>query len=582
MLRQESLLLALPDSCLQAVLQRCAADDQRSLLSAARSHSRLRHSAAVVLRSITIQLPQQHKAQSVLQYLRTHGKHVSSIELIATEPYPVRLRQLPPELQLTNLQLEWFDLQLYAGDGTEWASSPWVWPEPATTVQGVLGDVSRLAALTQLRLTDCDLLDPAWGVLAALSVLTGLEHLSISRIYHKVGGKAHFPPGIFPQMQQLTYLELAGMYVVAPSKAKVMPFPVPPVFFFGGEGHGGGQADEGQGLEGQGEADGEAAALQPLQALTRLVELRLDALQLDTMVPVGPDSEVGGTIATPCRITASQLASTNLKCLVFSGGVEVEPEALAGKTQLQHLDLDLNYTVLGAAAEVAQLLSHIQQLQELTHLRLPHLRADGEGAPPAAAYSALTASSKLQHLDITDCRVAAGIWEHLFPAGRQLPHLRSLNIAHVQEPNRVIAIMPEGSRLASCCPSLQTLDLGGLQGLNAARLAPLQGLSGLQTLRIVGWGLTSDGWQAVCQLAGLRELDLCYCRATREQLLQSTQLQQLTRFVYRRFVEEFVLTAQVGWGWDVAVYQALPCISEVVAHSAASVSSFRLQQASLH
>jgi hypothetical protein len=50
----KSLLLALPDTCLLAVLQCCAADDQRSLFSAARAHGRLQQAAMVALHTISI------------------------------------------------------------------------------------------------------------------------------------------------------------------------------------------------------------------------------------------------------------------------------------------------------------------------------------------------------------------------------------------------------------------------------------------------------------------------------------------------------------------------------------------------
>jgi hypothetical protein len=347
---QESLLLALPDPCLLAVLQFCAVSDQRSLFSAARTHSKLHQAAAAALRSITADLPQLQQAHSVKLYLRNHTQHVSSINLTATEVYPVRVRQFPPELQLKSLQLEWFHLQLLPGTPRQ-VSNPLL-PQPS--FQGVLGDAASVAALTQLRLADCDLLDElSSGGLAALSVLpTRLEHLSISRIYSG-SFKAHFPAGVLPRLQQLTYLELADMYLLHPPMAESLG--LPPLFFFGMEGNG----EEG---EGEGIKAWETAALQPLQALTRLVELQLDNLQFDR-----------GEDTSHCRITASIIpSSSHLKRLVLSGGVELEPDALAGKTQLQMLDLDLVHTV-SAAAEVAQLLSHIQPLQGMTHLHLGSL-----------------------------------------------------------------------------------------------------------------------------------------------------------------------------------------------------------------
>jgi hypothetical protein len=105
----------------------------------------------------------------------------------------------------------------------------------------------------------------------------------------------------------------------------------------------------------------------------------------------------------------------------------LEPGALAGKTQLQRLQVKYMHPKL-TGAQLAQLLSHLQPLQQLTNLNLAHsLTADEQDSPPAAAYAALTASSKLQHLDLTCCTLQAGAWQHMFPAGRQLPQLLSLD-----------------------------------------------------------------------------------------------------------------------------------------------------------
>jgi hypothetical protein len=82
-----------------------------------------------------------------------------------------------------------------------------------------------------------------------------------------------------------------------------------------------------------------------------------------------------------------------------------------------------------------------------------HSFQDVEGShPPASAYAALTASGKLQHLDINHCTLPAGAAMHLFSAGKQLPDLRSLDIGGVNQPTREYATAPEGSRLVSCCP----------------------------------------------------------------------------------------------------------------------------------
>jgi hypothetical protein len=108
------------------------------------------------------------------------------------------------------------------------------------------------------------------------------------------------------------------------------------------------------------------------------------------------------------------------------------------------------------------------------------------------AVLALTASSKLQHLDISKSSLLVGVWQHVFPAGRQLLELTSFNISCVHHltaapPRRFaaaanrFAAAPAGTCLAKCCPNLRSLDMRWLQ-CSAELLAPLQGLSGLHKL----------------------------------------------------------------------------------------------------
>jgi hypothetical protein len=75
------------------------------------------------------------------------------------------------------------------------------------------------------------------------------------------------------------------------------------------------------------------------------------------------------------------LLGAPLTRLDLAAGFRLEPAALAGKTQLQHLEMfDCSPR---DAAELAQLLSHLQQLQQLTHLDLTMtLRHDIEGNYP--------------------------------------------------------------------------------------------------------------------------------------------------------------------------------------------------------
>ena len=452
-------LLLLPDSCLLAVLQCCAADDLCSLFSVARVHSKLRQVAAAALPSIEAVVTSQRQLDSMLLYLDQHGLCVDSVELYGNNGAPpLSLRQLPPSLQLSNLQLTRIALQLH----------------PAAEFQGVLGAVIASGALKRLRLNFCTLLDGSDAVLsAALSQLpAGLEHLSVSGLSDP-RGHLRFPAGVLQRLQQLISLELADM-------------PVPGF-------------------------NSTSPAQQPLQALTRLVDLQLDRIGQ------------GG-------VTATLLACTHHLTRLKVSGSRFEPGALGGKTRLQHLELPSCRVPFG---DVAQLLSHLQPLQQLTHLCLVHsLRfVAGEDRLPAASYAPLTASSKLQHLDLYWCDLPEGVWQHMFPTGRQLPFLRVLFVSSpcpvaTELPDRAA---PEGSRLVSCCPGLQSLNMQGLQ-VRAMHLAPLQGLTGLHTLRVtIQSGMAAEGVGAVCQLTGLRELAMQCYDGTRQELLQLTQLKQLTQ-----------------------------------------------------
>jgi hypothetical protein len=245
-------------------------------------------------------------------------------------------------------------------------------------------------------------------------------------------------------------------------------------------------------------------------------------------------------------VTASMLSDAcHLTRLALQGAV-LEPGALGGKAKLQHLELIDSDWEPEAAAGVAALLSQLQHQTQLTYLQLYSWHADHElsGHPPIAAYAGLTASSKLQHLDISGCNLPAGVWQHIFPAGRQLPHLTLLDISEVTQLPDGAATAPEGSRLVSCCPSLQAFNMCSLQ-YSPQQLTQLQGLSGLHTLRLVTgtWQIspgdasadTGDTLQAVAQLTGLRELQLYVCDEPTQLLV--TQLQQLQQLPHLTALE---------------------------------------------
>ena len=522
------MLLALPDPCLLAVLQFCEADDQRSLFRAATAHSKLHRVAVSILRSLKAVVGNHQHLVGVLHFLRNHGQHIDSVSIRSTHstwdldgPDPdsdeaVCLYNLPSNLHLSTLQLD-----------TVFLPEDRLRLRPGQGLYGVL-TCPAVASLKQLQLYDCELLDggDVDALRLALEQLPkDLEHLSLRNLLWN-SNNAQLDTSVLERLLELTHLELAGFEVLGP--------------FY------------------------DLPVLQPLQELTKLADLRLEDLF---------EEGAFGTGST-VKITASMLSGTQgLTCLEVSGKsieervMEVEPGVLAGKTQLQHLLLQ-DCRISGAAAGAAQLLLHLQPLQQLTTVSLgDSLNADWEGSPPAAAaaapapaaappaaaapapaaaaapapaaaaYAALTASNKLACLDLRRCTLPEGVWQHVFPAGRQLAHLQELDISEVYLPNRSLAAAPEGSRLVSCCSGLQMLNMQHLT-LSAELIAQLPALTGLTALELRPedgtYGSMGEGLEAVCQLTGLRELTLCFEEAAGEGLLlQLTQLKQLTRLEYR-------------------------------------------------
>jgi hypothetical protein len=320
-------------------------------------------------------------------------------------------------------------------------------------------------------LHDCQLLDGAKGLAAALSLLPGLQHLSISIGFRVMDALS---TDVLLGLLHLTRLDL----LCAVEAGIGQPGP----------------------------------ALQPLQSLTRLVALRLSLTH---------------TAAIHHSMVTGMHHLSRLHLAVYA---EPKPGALATLTQLQHLSLALVGNLVRTATWATQLLSELPHLQQLTHLGLRKSIDVIDSNVPAAAFTALTASSKLQHLDISWCRLPAGVWQHVFPAGRQLPHLQALNVSWVIETSGRPATAPEGTRLVSCCSGLRSLDMPHMH-YSTELLAPLKRLSGLRTLLLEAVAST-HGLEVVGQLTGLQNLHLKDLHSAQGVLLPLTQLRQLTNLSY--------------------------------------------------
>jgi hypothetical protein len=131
---------------------------------------------------------------------------LDSIQLdgVTSNHQAMQLRQLPPNLQLSSLVFTDMDVQL----------------QPAAGFSGV---VQPRVPLKQLQLSRCLLLDGVEGLAAALYLLPGLQHLSISlrQWCFDLSALAHhgaFSTDALSGLQQLTYLELAELDMQGPDQ----------------------------------------------------------------------------------------------------------------------------------------------------------------------------------------------------------------------------------------------------------------------------------------------------------------------------------------------------------------------------
>jgi hypothetical protein len=291
-----------------------------------------------------------------------------------------------------------------------------------------------------------------------------------------------------------------------------------------------------------------STALQSLQVLTGLVDMRLAYLN--------EDSTYAGVLSGSHHLTRLEM-----------DGCWVDPaSALGAKPKLQHPKLE-SFNIAGGAAGVppaiVQLMSQLQQLQEVTYLGVQgRLDIVDEVTTPPAAFSALTASSKLQHLQLDWCSLPEGVWQHMFFADRKLPYLQYLNIAHTGG-----HAAPSGS-LLSGCPGLTFLSVAGLRYYDAHHgtqlLATYSQLPKLHTLCVAPADPLMQGLEAVWQVTGLKKLVL---RLHEEQiddpeglLLQLTQLKNLTQLHYNSANNgNFWPVYMIQVGAALSVMSCMPC-----------------------
>jgi hypothetical protein len=209
---------------------------------------------------------------------------------------------------------------------------------------------------------------------------------------------------------------------------------------------------------------------------------------------------------------------TDLQCLqLASNRLTVSASTTSGMQQLTHLELGF-WTKVEAAAlghllhlqhldiwfdvDVAAALSHLQQMTQLTYLRWGAWDTDEDVPLPAAAYSALTASSHLQHLEVrSTAAIHAPLWQHLLPTARLMPHLQVLMTYELYHPDQPGWSCSDVPRFVTSCPGLRKLTVGA--DCSSQQLAQLSGLTGLRQLAV---GVVDNAIQPLAQMEALAEL----------------------------------------------------------------------------
>jgi hypothetical protein len=448
-------LLALPNPCLLAVMQRCVSDNS-SILSAATAHSRLQRAATEALRRLSAKLPYQARVDSLLLYLAKHGQHVHSLDL-HTSDYRLQLLELPPSLtKLDSLQLEGMTLQLQPGLG------------------GAQGVLRAEFTLTRLELSNCSLLDGAQGLAAALMQLPDLQHLIVGVLVER-GRAAHIPPAVLSRLTKLTSLKLQEVDCQDSNSSRAR-----------------------------------GAALQPPQALTRLADLQL----IRSVCDVTADSLSGADQLTRLvlfrqRFEPRALAGkAQLQHLTLEDWLRIEAGVTQLLSELQHLTqlthLDLSDSC-GWRGDVGGPIPPPAAYASLTaSSKLQHL-AFRDNTLPAAVWQYMCPPGRtlpqLTHLDISYVEEADG--SLALPVTSALvsccPGLQTL-------------------RISKCCSTAQLAHLQRLTGLHTLHVGScfeedcfegvqvLCQLTGLQELDLVAHTLAESHILQLTQLTRLTAL----------------------------------------------------------------------------
>lgn len=429
---------------------------------------------------------------SIYPWLHAHGSHVTSLRVI--NGWKWLLQKLPCP-NLLELELQYLSVQF----------------EPDKGAPGIL---QCSTALTKLILNGCCPVDTDKDPLAQIGTLTALQHLVLQDECgqaRRYGGRHVLPGTVLQQLQHLTHLTLDHETCIAQDSlqhlsclSNLQEFKLRDSAAAGG-------------------------AMRQLSCLQHLQRLQICGQPCDVFL-----RDVN--ISAVTTLTYLQLQEVN-----------VQPVALAGLTQLLHLQLQFVFDVVDlqsahAPSRILELLAKLQRLQVLK-LEAPRFEWPTTGLEQ---YSALTASSDLQQLDLFECSgLPVAALQYAFGEGKQLPQLQKLTLQWPQtrpwlgDPHGWQDPDPESTpapgstdmaHIASACRALRELHVTAEQGTD---FAPLQQLT---LLHFIGaaCGAGSDSFgstiRAMSVLTHLQDLEVVSSSlASFDDVLHLTALTHLTK-----------------------------------------------------
>lgn len=191
------------------------------------------------------------------------------------------------------------------------------------------------------------------------------------------------------------------------------------------------------------------SSLRPLRSM-HLSGLNIAALGF-TQLPLNLTSLQIFRSSSVTRWTMPELQElTKLQYLRITAVQQVDAVLLSRLVQLT--ELDLSNTRFSRNFAVDELFQAIRQMEQLQDLRLTSSLAAEPSHPEL--YAALTASRRLQWLDITRCKIAAKAVGYVFPETCPVNSLR-----YVAASAELFLSTGSFEKLTSCCPGLQQLEI---------------------------------------------------------------------------------------------------------------------------